>query len=192
MSYSSIKTLVQAGRGVAVLALLAGPAMAQTTVIATPQGNDVLVSERALDTDQPKGLEWADDYPVLEQVENNDAIIDMMIGQGFSDLKILRKGQMLTITGQRDGVPTELVYSTANGRLLSVDGVETRDATDSPSSIADRMMDNIPENAPGAGSAEDHVAPQEPDGDDIGMGTDAGIDLDNPAPTAPEGTPPTN
>ena len=181
MLNSSIKTLMLGGKAAAIAALMAGTAMAETTIISTPTGNDVLATESAMDAEPSKGIVWADDFPVLEEVENNEAIIDTMIAQGFTDLKITRKGPMLTVTGQRAGVPTELVYSTANGRLISVDGVETQDRTvDGTPSIADRMMDNV---ADGDGNAETADEAMGTDtlggttGTDTGTGTDAGADL---------------
>lgn len=177
MLNSSIKTLMLGGKAAVIAALMAGTAMAQTTIISTPTGNDVLATEDAMDAEASKGIVWADDYPVLEEVENNDAIIDMMIGQGFTDLKITRKGPMLTVTGQRDGVPTELVYSTANGRLVSVDGVETQDRSgDAEPSIADRMMDNV---ADGDSDADMATDPSGTDtlGGTVDSGTEADADL---------------
>lgn len=177
MLNSSIKTLMLGGKAAAIAALMAGTAMAETTIISTPTGNDVLATESAMDAEASKGIVWADDYPVLEEVENNDAIIDMMIGQGFTDLKITRKGPMLTVTGQRDGVPTELVYSTANGRLVSVDGVETQDRSgDAEPSIADRMMDNV---ADGDSDAEMATDPSGTDtlGGTVDSGTEADADM---------------
>ena len=176
MFNSSIKTLMLGGKAAAIAALMAGTAMAETTIISTPTGNDVLATESAMDAEPSKGIVWADDFPVLEEVENNDAIIDTMIAQGFTDLKITRKGPMLTVTGQRAGVPTELVYSTANGRLISVDGVETQDRTvDGTPSIADRMMDNV---ADGDGDAEtaDEAMGTDTLGGTTDSGTDAGAD----------------
>ena len=176
MFNSSIKTLMLGGKAAAIAALMAGTAMAETTIISTPTGNDVLTTESAMDAEPSKGIVWADDFPVLEEVENNDAIIDTMIAQGFTDLKITRKGPMLTVTGQRAGVPTELVYSTDNGRLISVDGVETQDRTvDGTPSIADRMMDNV---ADGDGDAEtaDEAMGTDTLGGTTDSGTDAGAD----------------
>ena len=177
MFNSSIKTLMLGGKAAAIAALMAGTAMAETTIISTPTGNDVLATESAMDAEASKGIVWADDYPVLEEVENNDAIIEMMIGQGFTDLKITRKGPMLTVTGQRDGVPTELVYSTANGRLVSVDGIETQDRSgDAEPSIADRAMDNV---ADGDGDAEMSADPSGTDtlGGTVDSGTEADADM---------------
>ena len=177
MFNSSIKTLMLGGKAAAIAALMAGTAMAETTIISTPTGNDVLATESAMDAEASKGIVWADDYPVLEEVENNDAIIEMMIGQGFTDLKITRKGPMLTVTGQRDGVPTELVYSTANGRLVSVDGIETQDRSgDAEPSIADRAMDNV---ADGDGDAEMSADPSGTDtlGGTVDSGTETDADM---------------
>ncbi|WP_378946851.1 hypothetical protein [Paracoccus sp. R86501] len=185
MFNSSIKTLMLGGKAAAIAALMAGTAMAETTIISTPTGNNVLATESAMDAEQSKGMVWADDFPVLEEVENNDAIIDTMIGQGFTDLKITRKGPMLTVTGQRAGVPTELVYSTANGRLVSVDGVETQDrSVEGTPSIADRMMDNV---ADGDGNAEtaDDVMGTDTLGGTTETGTDAGADLGEADGTSP-------
>jgi len=173
-----IKTLMRGGKAAVLSTVLAGVALAQADVVSTPQGNDVLVPDRAVDAEHSKGLEWANGLPVLEEVENNDAIIQTMIAQGFTDLKITRKGPTLTITGQREGVPTELVYSTDNGQLKSVDGVET---VDREPSIADRAMDNVPENAGHGGFSEPLDDPHTAGHDPIGTGTDAGLDVGHDA-----------
>lgn len=62
-------------------------------------------------------------------------IAEALSAQGFSDISMQREGPILTIKAQRAGQPTELVYSTANGRLVSVDGVQTRRAPEDGSGL---------------------------------------------------------
>nr|WP_111300250.1 hypothetical protein [Paracoccus saliphilus] len=126
MFTSSFKSLLIGGRLAATAALLATSAVAQTTSIDTPQGNTVVVPDQALEEQSGASFVAESDYPRLESMENNQIIADSLIAQGYSDVFISREGPILTVTAQRDSMPIELVYSTANGRLISVDGVETR------------------------------------------------------------------
>ncbi|WP_410218194.1 hypothetical protein [Paracoccus sp. (in: a-proteobacteria)] len=126
MFTTSIKGLMLGSKIAATATLLATMAMAQTTAIETPQGNTVVVPEEALTEQSSVGVILENEYPLLESIENNEAIAETLIAQGYSNVVISREGPILTVTAQRGGVPIELVYSTANGRLVSVDGVETR------------------------------------------------------------------
>lgn len=100
-------------------------ALAQT-VVETPEGNTAVVSDPALQPGTPVGAVTVPTFPLAEQIENDQAVIDTLLSQGFTDIRILREGPIMTINAQRDGQPTELVYSIANGSLVSVDGVELR------------------------------------------------------------------
>ncbi|MEE2861065.1 MAG: hypothetical protein VYB46_09675, partial [Pseudomonadota bacterium] len=169
MLTSSIKTLMAGGRAVTASALLATTAMAQTTTIDTPQGNTVIVPDDALEAQPSVGYVLESDYPRLDSIENNTAIAEALISQGYSDVVISREGPILTVTAVRGVTPIELVYSTANGRLVSVDGVETRAAPEGSSANDQMGMDATTEGgAPAADGAED------PGMDDGGTGTDDG------------------
>ncbi len=124
MLKTPFKALLVGGQ-IAAASLMATTAIAQTTVIETPEST-VIVPDDALEESPSGGFVSESDYPRLESLENYEAIADTLSDQGYSDIYIQREGPILTVTAQRAGVPTELVYSTANGRLVSVNGVETR------------------------------------------------------------------
>ena len=123
MLNTKIKTLMT---GVAAATLMATGAIAQTAEVVTPD-NTVVVPEAALEAQASEGFVVETDYPMLESVENNEMVAETLIAQGYTDVVISREGPILTVNAQRAGTPIELVYSTANGRLISVDGVETRE-----------------------------------------------------------------
>ncbi|MDO5647065.1 hypothetical protein [Paracoccus sp. (in: a-proteobacteria)] len=104
----------------AVVALMAGPALAQTAVVVTPDAPVAIVTEDARATGTPAG--FVDYVPMLEQFDNNVVIAETLVAQGFTNIAIHREGTIMTVTATRDGQPVELVYSTANGRLISVNG----------------------------------------------------------------------
>ncbi|WP_411837758.1 hypothetical protein [Paracoccus sp. ME4] len=152
--------------------LMAGTAIAQTTAVESPQGTTVIVPDDALEAAPAQGFVVEGDYPRLESIENYEAIAETLSAQGYSDIFIQREGPILTITAQRGGVPTELVYSTANGRLVSVDGVETR-AEPEGSSANDTAEDPADAGTDGGTGTGDDGATDGGDGTDTG-GTDGG------------------
>ncbi|MGZ3215349.1 hypothetical protein [Paracoccus sp. T5] len=200
MLTSSFKTLLIGGKVAATAALLATTAMAQTTAIDTPQGNTVVVPDQALETQPSGGFVLESDYPRLDSMENNEMIAETLIAQGYSDVVISREGPILTVTAQRAAVPIELVYSTANGRLISVDGVETRPAAGG-TSAGDTATGTTADTATPAAAAEDAATDgitddSETDAATDGTGTEAGTggsdvgtdaDADTGADTGPDG-----
>ncbi|TJZ92639.1 hypothetical protein FA743_07180 [Paracoccus gahaiensis] len=163
------KALLRGTQIAATASLLATTALAQTTTIDTPQGNSVIVPDDALEEQPSGGFIRESDYPRFESIENYQAIADTLTGQGYSDIFIQREGPILTVTAQRAGVPIELVYSTANARLVSVDGVETR-AEPEGSSAGD--LAGAPTGS-GTTPGEDATAPGEDAAED---GTDTPAD----------------
>ncbi|MCG6110737.1 MAG: hypothetical protein MEQ74_00930 [Paracoccus sp.] len=162
------------GGQIAAASLMATTAIAQTTQIETPQGSTVIVPDSALEESPSGGFVTEGDYPRLESIENYEAIAETLSDQGYSDIFIQREGPILTVTARRAGIPIELVYSTANGRLVSVDGVETR-AEPEGSSAGD---DASQAGAPASDVGEDSGTPDTP-GNDDGTGDDsAGEDSD--------------
>jgi len=131
-------TALTGGKILALGALMGSAALAQTgrviegdtTLVETPSGNAVIVPGEAAEPATPQGAVTEPDYPLLEQLDNDEEIARTLIAQGFTDLHILREGPILTVNAQRGGQPVELVYSIANGSLISVDGVELRPAPD--------------------------------------------------------------
>lgn len=180
------------GSQIAVTSLMATTAIAQTTQIETPQGSTVIVPDNALEDEPSGGFVTEGDYPRLESIENYEAIAETLSDQGYSDIFIQREGPILTVTAQRAGVPTELVYSTANGRLVSVDGVETRvdpegssagdDAGQAEAGASDAGDDSDTPDTPGGddGASEDSAGDNGADG-----GSDAG---DGGADTGSDGS----
>ncbi|QDA36199.1 hypothetical protein E4191_18910 (plasmid) [Paracoccus liaowanqingii] len=173
------------GGQIVASSLMATTAIAQTTQIKTLQGSTVIVPDSALEESPSGGFVAEGDYPPLESIENYEAIAETLSDQGYSDIFIQREGPILTVTAQRAGIPTELVYSTANGRLVSVDGVETRaepegssagdDGSQAAAGTSDEGDDNDASDTPGGddGAGDDGNAGAD-GGSDAGDGTDGG------------------
>ena len=173
------------GSQIAATSLMATAAIGQTTQIETPQGSTVIVPDNALEEEPSGGFVAEGDYPRLESIENYEAIAETLSDQGYSDIFIQREGPILTVTAQRAGVPTELVYSTANGRLVSVNGVETR-ADPEGSSGGDDAGQAEAGASDGEGSSD---TPDSPGGDDGASEGSAGDDAaDGGADTGSDGS----
>ncbi|SCY78016.1 hypothetical protein [Paracoccus tibetensis] len=193
MLTNPLKAVLIGGKTAALAALLATTAAAQTAV-PTPEGNVVVIPEAALEAESRSVLVESD-YPVLTSFDNDQVIAETLIGQGFTNVVINRTGPILTITATRDGVPIELVYSTANGRLMSVDGVEFRHPSDAAAAsepgrgstgasdaVSDGAADDSADDADGA-AADGDAADGAGDSDgadseagDAGEGGDGGSD----------------
>lgn len=182
MLTSSFKTLLIGGKIAATATLLATTAIAQTTTIDTPQGNTVIVPDQSLDAQPSAGFVVETDYPRLDSMDNNELIAETLIAQGYTDVFISREGPILTVTAQRNAVPIELVYSTANGRLISVDGVETRapaggtSAGDTATGTTDAAT--TAESVSQSGDAVDDGATDESDTDAATDGTTTDADVE--------------
>lgn len=176
------------GTQIAAASLLATTAIAQTTQVETPAGTTVIVPDAALQEEPSQGFVLEGDYPRLESIENYETIAETLSAQGYSDIYIQREGPILTITAQRAGVPIELVYSTANARLVSVDGVETR--RDAEGSSAGDITGAATGSQSGTGSdatdgADDAGA--DTDGADADTGADTGTDAGGDADSGADG-----
>jgi hypothetical protein len=179
----SITTALICGKVLALGALMGSTALAQsgevtegdTTVVETPSGNTTIVPGVAAEPGSPVGAVLEPDYKLPEQLDNDQEIARTLIAQGFTDVHILREGPILTVNAQRDGQPIELVYSIANGSLISVDGVELRPAADETGnghSTADATGD---ETAPGEGG-DDGSGGETDEGTEGGNGDGNGED----------------
>lgn len=168
MLTDTYKMAVMGCKAAALGTMLATTALAQT-VVETPSGNTAVVSDPALEPTAPVGAVTQQAFPLPEQFENDMAVSEALLAQGFTDIRIARDGPIMTVTAQRNGSPTELVYSTANGTLVSVDGVEMRDGPD---------MTSNGQTAGGAATAPDMGAPsnESPADDDAGTSDEAGTD----------------
>ncbi len=180
MLKNSFKAAMVGGRVLTIGALTSGAmmgttALAQTaqvetgttTIVETPAQNTAVVPGIAAAPGTPVGAVADPGYPLLEQLDNDQAIAQSLISQGFSDVHILREGPILTVNAQRGGQPTELVYSVANGSLVSVDGVKLRDA---PDATGDGQTSDV-----GADAGSDNGGAAGSDGSDgAGDGSEGG------------------
>lgn len=196
MLTTKFKTLMIGGQAAALAALLGGTALAQST-------DTVVVPAPALSTESSVGVVAESDIPMIEQLDNDQAVAETLIAQGFSNVHIVREGPIMTVTATRAGAPIELVYSVANGSLVSINGEELRDppegssANDDPTPMPDAttpddtatddgMTDDgaTDDGATDDGAADDGATTDSgatdgaTDGSDAGTdgGTDAGTD----------------
>lgn len=168
MLTDTFKIALMGGKAAALGTILATTALAQT-VVETPLGNTAVITDPALEPTEPVGAVVQQAFPLPEQFENDVAVSETLLAQGFTDIRIERKGPIMTVTAQRNGAPTELVYSTANGTLVSVDGIEMRDAPDTTSNGV---------TAGAATTASDTGTPSSEGPTDGDTGTRDGADVD--------------
>lgn len=204
MLKKSLNTALIGGKVLALGALMGTTAVAQTaivvdktdTVVETPAGNTAVVPGTAAAPGAPVGAVVDGEYRLIEQIDNDQAVAETLIAQGFSDVHILREGALMTVTAQRDGVPTELVYSIANGSLVSVDGVELRAEGDTSSEkdagvaasatdATDDAADDASDDADADGATDGTDSDADSDGDSTGTdgtdGSDGTSDSDSSA-----------
>lgn len=177
MLNDTFKIVLMGGKAAALGAMFATTAMAQT-VVETPAGNTAVVVDPALQAEKPVGAVTQQAFPLPEQFENDQAVSEALLAQGFTDIRILREGPIMTVTAQRNGVPTELVYSTANGTLISVDGVEMRAAPDATGDGQTTPAPDAAPEAPADDTATDDDSATPDDGTAPDDSTDTGTDTD--------------
>ncbi|MDP5305738.1 hypothetical protein [Paracoccus spongiarum] len=165
MQNPTLRTLIAGGRIAAVAALLGGTALAQTT-------ETVIVPAPALEADGPASFVAETGVPMAVQLDNEQEIAETLIAQGFTDVYIKREGALMTITANRAGEPIELVYSVANGSLVSVNGEELRPDPEASSS------DDTPAAAAGDDATDDDATDDDAtdDGSTDDGATDDGTD----------------
>ena len=172
----SFTTVLMGSQALGLGVLLGSSALAQsgevvegnTTVVETPLDNTTVVPGMAAEPGTPVGAVSRPDYPLLEQLDNDEAVAQSLISQGFTDIHILREGAIMTVHAERDGQPTELVYSIANGSLISVDGVELRAEPDTTSNgeTAAATSDDAPDGNDGSNDGSDEDSGSDPGADD--------------------------
>ena len=172
----SFTTVLMGSQALGLGVLLGSSALAQsgevvegnTTVVETPLDNTAVVPGMAAEPGTPVGAVSRPDYPLLEQLDNDEAVAQSLISQGFTDIHILREGAIMTVHAERDGQPTELVYSIANGSLISVDGVELRAEPDTTSNgeTAAATSDDAPDGNDGSNDGSDEDSGSDPGADD--------------------------
>ena len=102
-----INALKMGGKAAVLAALMAGTAYAQT---ATPPAELTTMDEVQ--------------FPTLQGTDTDEQVITALTEQGYENLVITRADDTLVVTGERGGLPTEMVFSAADGTLVLVDGVE--------------------------------------------------------------------
>ncbi|MFN3275801.1 MAG: hypothetical protein ACK41U_14155 [Paracoccus sp. (in: a-proteobacteria)] len=122
MLTGTMKSTLIAGKAAALAMLLGTAAYAQVSV-ETPDGTNVTVPQAAIEGQAPVATTPDTGYEVLAQTANDEVIVSSLESQGYTSVMIARDGTVLTVLAERDGQPIELIYSTATGRLISVDGV---------------------------------------------------------------------
>ena len=168
MFSQTFKSIVIGGKIAALGALLGTTAMAQTTTTT----DTVVVPEAAVEESSPIGVTGENAPRTIEQMDNDEAIAETLVAQGFEDIYILREGPIMTVTAQRLGEEVELVYSVANGTLVSINGEEIEDGQGDDS----RSVGDVPE--PMDTDTEEDSGEDEGADDDSGdnAGDDAGAD----------------
>lgn len=164
MMNNSLKFLALGSKAAALAVLLGGTALAQGA-------ETVIVPAPALDPGTALGVVTASDLPIIEQLDNNEAVAQTLIAQGFTNIHIRREGALMTVSATRGGAPIELVYSVARGTLVAINGEELRDPP-APAS-ADDITRELPQNQPaedesGDDAALDEGAGEAAEGDDTG------------------------
>lgn len=95
----------------------------------------------AAQTAMPTELTTLEDveFPTLDSVDTDQAIVDSLIGQGYEGIEIARMDDAIIVTAERGGVPTKMLFSPTEGTLLLVDGIVPADSfTTKPASDAPR------------------------------------------------------
>lgn len=106
MLTTTINRLKLGGQAAAIATLMATAAFAQTA-----PADDLTTMD-------------AVQFPVIASVQTDQDVVDSLTAQGYDNIVVLRGAETVTVTAERGGLPTEMMFSTADGTLLLVDGVE--------------------------------------------------------------------
>lgn len=165
----------------------------EAAVVETPDGNTAVVPAEATEISPtaPVSTVVISDYPVFSQDMNDATIIEMLVGQGFEDIHILREGSLMTVTASREGDDIKLVYNLVEGRLIEVNG--ERVLTEEEKALSDEnaqaAMGEQEKVRDASEEFEDDVLGQDPEPGEAGAeeGVDDGA-TDEPADDATDGT----
>ncbi|MBM3606137.1 MAG: hypothetical protein FJX25_15840 [Alphaproteobacteria bacterium] len=119
MTINPIQTLKMGGTVAALATLLATAAVAQTATTDTP----AVTANPQVTT--MEGVQ----FPVLDSFATDQDVIDSLSAQGYENITVTREGETMRVTAERGGLPTEMMFSAADGSLQMVDGVEPVDTT---------------------------------------------------------------
>lgn len=109
-----VETLKLGGKAAILATLMATASFAQT---ATPEATTTEAPAAGMTTME------AVEFPTLTTVETDEAVTEDLTAQGYENVEVLRGDNALTVTADRGGVPTEMVFSPTEGTLLLIDGV---------------------------------------------------------------------
>lgn len=73
-------------------------------------------------------------FPTLDGYATDQEVIDSLSAQGYENVAVVRGDDTLVVSGERGGLPTELIFSATDGTLVLADGIEpvTDDTTAAP------------------------------------------------------------
>ena len=97
---------------------LGGAAAVLTALMAT-----AALAQTAVPTEGMTTMEEVQ-FPTLDGFATDQEVIDSLSAQGYENVVVLRGPETLTVSGERGGLPTELIFSATDGTLLMVDGIE--------------------------------------------------------------------
>ncbi|WP_405403155.1 hypothetical protein [Paracoccus sp. Ld10] len=63
-------------------------------------------------------------FPTLDGFATDQQVIDSLSAQGYENVAVVRGADALVVSGERGGLPTELIFSAMDGTLVMVDGIE--------------------------------------------------------------------
>lgn len=168
-----IQTLKLGGKAAALATLMATASIAQTAI--TDNASDV-AADPSITT--MEGVQ----FPELASVETDQQVIDGLSEQGYENVVVTREGEAVRVTAERAGLPTEMVFNSADARLMMVDGVEPSAQpaeTAAPAGMTEGAAPNL-DAQPGAATDGDEPATETPASSDFGGQEDVPIT----APTA--------
>lgn len=97
---------------------LGGVAAVLTALMATAS-----LAQTAVPTEGMTTMEEVQ-FPTLDSFATDQEVIDSLSAQGYENVVVLRGSETLIVSGERGGLPTELIFSATDGTLLMVDGIE--------------------------------------------------------------------
>lgn len=142
----TIDTLKLGGKAVALATLMATASFAQTATTEAPAAGMTTMD--------------AVEFPTLSSVETDQQVAEDLVAQGYENIVIVRTDDALTVSADRGGVPTEMVFSPTEGTLILVDGVqpmaaaEGSDLVNAGSTDGDEPMTETPNSTNFSGQDE--------------------------------------
>lgn len=142
----TIDTLKLGGKAVALATLMATASFAQTATTEAPAAGMTTMD--------------AVEFPTLSSVETDQQVAEDLVAQGYENIVIVRSDDALTVSADRGGVPTEMVFSPTEGTLILVDGVQPMAADEGTQMVnagstdGDEPMTETPDSTDFSGQGE--------------------------------------